>query len=120
MEDDASVRNATRLLLKISGYAVTAVSNAAEAVDCATREGLPDLLITDYHLGRDATGVDLLHTLRSTAAALPAIVVSGDTSHAMRDIARMDALHLLSKPVDANALLKAISELLQAKGSAKA
>jgi CheY-like chemotaxis protein len=108
------------LLLKISGYAVTAVTNATEALDHATREGLPDLLITDYHLGRDKTGVELLHALRSQAVVLPAIVVSGDTSHAMRDIARLDALHLLSKPVDANALLKAISELLQPKGETKA
>ncbi len=120
VEDDASVRDATRLLLKISGYAVTAVTNATEALDHATREGLPDLLITDYHLGRDKTGVELLHALRSQAVVLPAIVVSGDTSHAMRDIARLDALHLLSKPVDANALLKAISELLPPKGDAKA
>jgi CheY-like chemotaxis protein len=38
VEDDASVRDATRLLLKISGYAVTAVTNATEALDHATRD----------------------------------------------------------------------------------
>ena len=120
VEDDASVRDATRLLLKISGFTVKAVTNAAEAVDCVAREGVPDLLITDYHLGRDGTGVDLLHTLRRKAPALPAIVVSGDTSHAMREIARLDALHLLSKPVDADALLQAVRRLLQPAGDATA
>lgn len=120
VEDDASVRDATRLLLKISGYAVKAVTNAAEAVDCVAREGVPDLLITDYHLGRDGTGVDLLHTLRRKSPQLPAIVVSGDTSQAMREIARLDALHLLSKPVDADALLQAVRRLLQPAGNAKA
>jgi PAS domain S-box-containing protein len=120
VEDDASVRDATRLLLKISGYVVKAVTNAAEAVDSAAREGMPDLLITDYHLGREGTGVELLHTLRRTAPALPAILVSGDTSQAMREIVRLDALQLLSKPIDANALLSAVCDLLQSSGYAKA
>src|SRR5215469_5775107 len=50
VEDDPAVRDATRMLLAVEGYRVTAVPSKSEALRKVGEEGSPDLVITDYHL----------------------------------------------------------------------
>jgi hypothetical protein len=58
VEDDAAVRAATRMLLKVEGYQVTAVDSLAEALK-HIHNGI-DLLVTDYHLSEGETGLQLI------------------------------------------------------------
>lgn len=112
VEDDARVRNATRMLLKVEGYDVTAVASLAEAVQAA--EKTPDirLLVTDYHLSDDRTGVQVIAAVRERLGPqLPAILITGDTSSAMRDL-RCDAhLRTASKPINPDELLALVTAL---------
>ncbi len=105
VEDDPAVRNATRMLLKVEGYRVTAVATIAEAVRSAETEAI-DLLITDYHLAGNEIGTALITALRNRLGSnLKAILVTGDTSSAVKELPSDPYLRIASKPIKADALL---------------
>ena len=112
VEDDAGVRNATRMLLDAEGYDVVTAASSAEALQ--RLESLPriDLLVTDYHLGGE-TGLDVIAALRARIGAdLRAILISGDTSPLVQALERDERLRIVSKPIQAERLLGLIGELL--------
>jgi two-component system CheB/CheR fusion protein len=112
VEDDAAVRDATRMLLKVEGYRVTAVASLAEAERSAQRDA-PDLLITDYHLANGELGTQVVTAVRSALnSEARAILVTGDTSTAVKDIPGDVRLRIISKPINAEALLALMSALL--------
>ncbi len=114
VEDDKSVRDATRLLLTVEGYRVTAVATLAEALDEATRTVI-DLLLTDFHLANGETGTTVISTLReSLGTHLKAVLITGDTSTAMRELPRDPLMRITSKPVKADELLTLMRALLAA------
>ena len=112
VEDDAAVRDATRMLLRVEGYRVTAVSGLADALNAAKAD-VPDLLITDYHLGDGELGTQVITAVRQAAgSALKAVLVTGDTSSAVKEMESDPDLRVTSKPINAEALLNVLSELL--------
>jgi two-component system, sensor histidine kinase len=114
VEDDKSVRDATRLLLSVEGYRVTAVATLAEALDEATRSVI-DLLLTDFHLANGETGTAVISALReSLGTHLKAVLITGDTSTAMRELPRDPLMRITSKPVKADELLTLMRALLAA------
>jgi two-component system, sensor histidine kinase len=115
VEDDASVREATRMLLKSDGYHVTAVNSLAEALAHTAEDPRLDLLVTDYHLRDGETGMQVIAALRQALKVpLRAILITGDTSAAMQEL-RMDPhLRLASKPIKAEELLGMLAALLNA------
>jgi PAS domain S-box-containing protein len=105
VEDDQAVRDATRMLLKVEGYRVTAVATIAEALHKAETETI-DLLITDYHLEGDEVGTALITALRHRIGnALKAVLITGDTSSAVKDLPADPYLRIASKPIKADTLL---------------
>jgi DNA-binding NtrC family response regulator len=115
VEDDAGVRDATRLLLKVEGYDVVATASPDAALAQIGADPRLDLLVTDFHLGSAGSGLDVLHALRDRlGTAFNTIIVTGDTSTAMRELPHDERLRLLSKPVHADALLALVRELLPA------
>ena len=113
VEDDPDVRNATRMLLKAEGYAVTTASCGEEALRRAGEGNRPDLLVTDFHLGPEETGTQVIARLREAhSASLKAVLITGDTSSAIRDLAQDPHLRVLSKPVRAEDFLGLVRELL--------
>jgi PAS domain S-box-containing protein len=117
VEDDARVRNATRMLLKVEGYDVTTASSLAEALEATGKPSGFRLLVTDYHLGSDDTGVQVIAEVRRKLAShLPAILITGDTSSAMRDLECDDRLRTASKPIDPDELLSLVRELAGSNG----
>jgi CheY-like chemotaxis protein len=115
VEDDASVREATRMLLKSDGYHVTAVNSLAEALAHTAKDPRLDLLVTDYHLRDGETGMQVIAALRQALKVpLRAILITGDTSAAVHEL-RMDPhLRLASKPIKAEELLGMLAALLNA------
>ena len=115
VEDDAAVREATRMLLKSDGYHVTAVTSLAEALAHAAKDPRLDLLVTDYHLRDGETGMQVIAALREALRVpLRAILITGDTSAAVHEL-RMDPhLRLASKPIKAEELLGMLTALLKA------
>jgi len=113
VEDDASVRDATRMLLRGEGFQVTAVASSAEALAQAIKAPRPDVLITDYHLAEGETGMQVIAAVREAlGVALPAVLVTGDTSTAVREFARDPNLRLASKPMKADELLGILRAVL--------
>lgn len=113
VEDDARVRNATRMLLKVEGYDVTAVASLREAIEAVdTARGI-GLLVTDYHLGTDETGLQVIEAVRERlGAAFPAVLVTGDTSTAMHLLESDARLRMASKPINPDQLLALLTELV--------
>lgn len=117
VDDDAAVRDATRLLLRVAGYQVTAVASLSEAT--ARAAGLADieLLITDYHLGTAQTGIDVIQAVRELRGSeFRVILVTGDTSSAMKEFPSDAATRIVSKPIHADDFLRLLAELLSDAG----
>jgi PAS domain S-box-containing protein len=115
VEDDSAVRHATRMLLTVEGYRVTSVSSLAEALQETREDDGFDLLVTDYHLSAQETGLQLIVLLRERLGrSLKAVLITGDTSSAVKDLPRDPHLRVASKPLKADELLTLLSELLSA------
>ena len=113
VEDNASVRQATSLLLELEGYHVTPVGSLSEALQHIQQGHGIDLLITDYHLGDGETGMQVISRLRETLGnSLRAVITTGDTSSAIRQLPRDPHLRFASKPVRADELLALLRALL--------
>jgi CheY-like chemotaxis protein len=115
VEDDAAVRGATRMLLKVEGYRVTAVASLAEALHHVKEGNGIDLLITDYHLSGRELGTEVITALReSLALPLRAVLMTADTSTAVAELPRDPYLRIANKPIDADELLRLLRALLTA------
>ena len=116
VEDDPGVRNATRLFLKVAGYRVAVAATLAEALEHTRHTRDIDLLVTDYHLDEGHTGLEVIAALREELGVdLGAILVTGDTSSAVRELHRDARLRLASKPIDSEELLGVMADLLAAR-----
>jgi CheY-like chemotaxis protein len=112
VEDDPAVSSATCMLLRVEGYRVTAVASLAEAL-ASLEQGTPDLLITDYHLRAGELGTQVIASLRQKIGmSLKAVLVTGDTSTAVKELPCDAQLRLASKPVSADELLGQLKSLL--------
>ncbi len=99
-------------LLRIEGYRITAAAGAGEAI-ALLRAGGFDLLITDYHLENGRTGSQVIEAAREVlGSTFGAILITGDTSAAIREIQGDAHLRIGSKPVNSNELLGQVRTLL--------
>jgi PAS domain S-box-containing protein len=113
VEDDPAVRDATRMLLRVEGYSVLTASTLAEARSQASAHPDLDLLITDYHLGRNETGIQVITALRGDLGRqLKVVLITGDTSSAVKGLQRDEKLRLARKPIRAEELLTLLRSLL--------
>jgi CheY-like chemotaxis protein len=113
VDDDQAVRDATRMLLSVAGYRVTAVASLTEALDTTRSDARFDLLITDYHLSEGETGLQVITALRERfGPALKAVLITADTSSAIKDLPLDPCLRIISKPISADELLTLLRELL--------
>ncbi len=111
VEDDPAVRDATGMLLRLEGYAVRTAGSLSEALECIGSGQRIDLLITDYHLGGNETGTEVITRAREQLGeTLPAVLVTGDTSNTIRAL-EGPRLRLASKPIRAKDLLSLLRAL---------
>ncbi|MGV8919789.1 MAG: response regulator [Pseudomonas sp.] len=82
VEDDADLLKLLGTLLHHQGYEVAMALDSAAALSWIHHSGLkPDLILADYHLGTDMTGLMLIDTLREQwRSEVSAIVLTGDVS----------------------------------------
>jgi CheY-like chemotaxis protein len=113
VEDDPAVLKATRMLLRVEGYRVSTATSLREAVEQAHEKLDIDLVVTDYHLQGEETGIQVITALREALGpTLKAVLVSGDTSSAVRELSCDAHLRVASKPVKADELLGILKSLL--------
>jgi PAS domain S-box-containing protein len=119
VEDDPGVRDATRMLLRVEGYRVTAVASLEEALRSVREQGTPDLLITDYHLADGELGTQVIAALREKLnGQLKSVLITGDTSDVVKHLPNDPRIRIAAKPIDAEQLLGVLDELLTAEDRA--
>ncbi|MEW9798303.1 PAS domain-containing hybrid sensor histidine kinase/response regulator [Alteromonas sp. CYL-A6] len=107
LENDEQIIRAMRLLLEDWGARVITAADENQAVSrCPTA---PDLLIADFHLDHDETGIDVTDALRSQWQKLvPGILITANRSEGIREQAARHDLLYLPKPVKPAALKRLI------------
>lgn len=104
VDDEAQVRLATALLLEELGCECLQAENMAGAMQAACQRR-PDLLIADFRLRGEETGIEVVRRLRERWPGLPAAVVSGDVGQVQLQSIERAGLQLLHKPVRMETLL---------------
>ncbi len=107
VDDDASVRNALRRLLRSAHYLVQTYGSAEE-FRLADFKGNPGCLVIDIRLP-GISGFELQEELQATGVRMPVIFITGHDRAGMEEKAMMlGATAYLRKPFDEEALLGAI------------
>jgi two-component system, sensor histidine kinase len=116
VDDDAGVRNATAMLLRVEGFEVLGAASLEEVNQALRENPRIDLVIADYHLQKGETGIEAIAAARAIAGEhLGAVLVSGDTSSTLRDVRADERLRIASKPIRADELLSVIAKLLSTR-----
>jgi FixJ family two-component response regulator len=112
VDDDLSVREALRGLIREVGYHCETFESAA-AFLAAERPDVPSCLILDVHLP-GLNGLDLPAELGRAGRALPIIFITGygTIQQGVRAM-KAGAVEFLTKPFDERALLAAIEQALE-------
>ena len=112
VDDDARVREATRLMLERWGCRVVTAGGAADGVQLAAASSPPDLVLLDYHFG-ERTGPEILRELCMRWRSSPAVIlVTAERDPAVEDEARMQGWGFLLKPLRPPALRALMQQLL--------
>ena len=112
VDDDVSVRRSTRRLLRCCGLRTEAFSSAEEFLQSGLAEETTCLLL-DVRMPR-MDGLELQRQLCETRQLIPIIFLSARASEEEeRRALRAGAANFLRKPVSKEALLRAISAVLE-------
>ena len=108
IEDDHNVLRATTGLLQRWGCEVAAHSSAQVTNrDC-------DVIVADYDLGQEATGVDCIERLRAQRGwAVPALIMTGHDPDRIQAVVQGRDIAVLSKPVRPAELRAALRTLCE-------
>jgi FixJ family two-component response regulator len=111
VDDDKAFRASTRALLEDDGYEVLAVPDGQSGVEALKRGGI-DLMLLDLRMpGPD--GLRVLEALRAAGEDVPILMISGyGTVNSAVEAMRLGADDFITKPVEHDALLARIEELL--------
>ena len=100
VEDDGFVLEAIRDLLSSWGCVVMAAGSVSQALDYISAFPAPDVVLSDFRLGEERNGMDVIAMVRAHAGRdIPACLMSGDTDAGLIQAARDAGLTLLHKPV---------------------
>jgi CheY-like chemotaxis protein len=113
VDDDAGVRGATAMLLRVEGFRVLPAASLTEAVAHARDNPDLALLVTDYHLQDGETGTQVIKAVRQMCSReLQAVLITGDTSSTVRELQADSRVHLVNKPINAEQLLALLRTLV--------
>ena len=119
IDDELAIREAMTAVLGGWGHETVAAASAAEALErLADHAERPDIVICDYRLRDEETGIAAIAKVRRAYdAAIPAMLITGDTAPDRLAEARASGLPLLHKPVPNGRLRAAIANLASARGA---
>lgn len=109
LDNDATILDGLTALLGGWDHRVLVATNATGAMAAAAASP-PDVVLVDYHLDGERTGLDFLDDLRQrSGCGVCALVVTGDRSETVRTAAKARGCEVLSKPVKPAALRRFLS-----------
>lgn len=95
-------------LLRAAGFVARGFLSADEFLK-SWHFDRPDYLVLDLQMP-DRSGIEVLQALRTAGAQFPIIIFSADDAPSQREeCARLGAAAFLPKPIDMDALLKAVN-----------
>ncbi|MBV1900103.1 MAG: response regulator [Kordiimonadaceae bacterium] len=80
VDDDKESLEAMVSMFRQWGHAARGAGSYLEAIESLEDLGQPDLLVTDYQLDPDTTGLDLYRTIIARYANVAAVIVTGATA----------------------------------------
>ena len=113
VDDEPAIVDATTMVLEMEGFDVLSAASVDEVKMCMRdMTNPPDILITDFHLRNGETGLVVISAVRERFESnIPAVVLSGDTSNRIV-LAELEETTFLTKPVDVDALLTKVHQLI--------
>jgi signal transduction histidine kinase/CheY-like chemotaxis protein len=121
VDDEIGAREGMRTLLEQWGCEVTAASSQEEALDAVHAQArVPDALIVDFRLRDGRTGPQAIEALSAELrAAIPALIVTGDTAPERLREAKACGYQLVHKPVQPAMLRAFLGSVGRRKRSAQ-
>ena len=111
LDDDTSVCRSLKRLISASGFQVKTFGRPSELLASEIPRANA-CMVVDINLP-EMTGVQMCEILKNSGRALPTILITGRTDRSVRSLtAKSDAIALLFKPFDEDALLDAIGRAL--------
>jgi CheY-like chemotaxis protein len=114
VDDDEAVRRSTAMLMRAAGYETREAACGEQALSQAEslRDRL-DVLIVDYHLGRDLTGTEVAEEFaRLLGHAVPTVILTGDPANAEVPWLADAPVWIARKPLAPETLLAALPSLV--------
>ncbi|NYZ17314.1 response regulator [Azospirillum sp. RWY-5-1] len=101
IDDEPTVLYGLTLVLEQLGWEVVAAASADEAMRrLAARRTCPDVIVADYRLRDGRTGAEAIRAVHAMVGrAVPAMLLTGDTSPDRLKEARRSGFTLLHKPI---------------------
>ncbi len=114
IDDEEAIRDAMQTVLTGWGCEVLLADSLKEAMDqLQANERKPDLVISDYRLRENETGVEAIRSIQEFVGdEIPGILITGDTAPERLQEARSSGYHLLHKPVKPGQLRMVINRTL--------
>ena len=114
IEDDPLQLLALRTMLEDWGCQAVAASSCENALTALRQSGrAPDLVLSDFRLPGAVSGAEAIGAIRAEfGAAIPGLLVTGDTGTDIDHIARNAGLGILHKPLPPNRLRAGIETAL--------
>lgn len=118
VDDDQLVLTSTSTILMAWGGEVSVAGSVREVQTMLSGDQAWDLIISDYQLGVDETGLDVIAAVHAQRhIQTPAILISGDTRPELLQLANSAGHHLIHKPVKPAKLRSLVMFLLEASGT---
>jgi DNA-binding NtrC family response regulator len=91
------------------GWEVRSAQSGRSAVELS-KTFKPDVVIADYLLQDDVTGVDVIAEVQAQEKHVRCVLVTGMLAKALQDAQRINGVPILTKPLDFRRLGRLISE----------
>jgi len=116
LDDNDSIRAGMEHLMESYGFEVRSGKDLKSALALLNQsDWIPDLLIVDYRLSNEETGLAAVQVIRKQFnTEIPAVLVTGDSTPGIDEEAAGLHMPMLSKPAGPTELLETISKLLDA------
>jgi hypothetical protein len=112
IENDADLRNALTMTMEAWGVHVLECASEHQAIDLLREiEISPDVIIADYQLDNEKSGIDAVRNVNVEFGTVPACIISANRSPYVIETCNMNGLTLIHKPIDAQRLKQLLRAL---------
>src|SRR5947208_15072439 len=112
VDDERAVLTTYGLILSRKGYDVETAISSPEALKALNRRDF-DLLLCDYSLEQEHTGLEVIDYGRKKKPNTKAAILTGYASKETAEQARKDGIAILYKPIDIEEFFTTIDKLLR-------